>query len=336
MNTAHTVLTGMAPKLPAEAIEAQLREVARAQRGSTPYTNARPIRVTAPFDNKTVEELVVGRCPHVPLERWQEAEKVGQVIVNERVSTLHDTVKAGESVSLLMPGYVEPEINPDIKVLYYDEEVIAFLKPAPLPVHPCGRYNRNSLVNIWREAFPESNLRLAHRLDASTTGMLVATLSRSAAGVVQPQFESRSVTKDYLALVSGLPSYETTTIDASIDERPRLKARRGVSETGRSAKTEFEVLHRDDKLETTLLRCRPISGRTNQIRIHCYHQGLPIIGDPAYCDNPNTEIAMVDSEMELHLHAWMIEFTHPSGERLKLTAPPPDWAAKRLPGQSSS
>ena len=321
----------MEPKLQAEAIEAKLQAIAGQQRGSTPYVNARPIRVTAPFDQKSAQELVLGRCPHVPLERWQEAEKVGHVLINNRVATLQDTVTAGESVKLLIPDYVEPEINPQIKVLYYDGQVIAFLKPAPLPVHPCGRYNRNSLVNIWREAFPESNLRLAHRLDASTTGMLVATLTREAAGVVQPQFESRSVTKDYLALVKGIPEYETTTVDASIDERPRLKAKRGVSAEGRSARTEYEVLDRDASSETTLLRCRPISGRTNQIRIHCYHQGLPIVGDPAYCDDPDGEIAMVNSEMELHLHAWKIEFTHPSGDLIKLEAPAPHWALKRLP-----
>ena len=161
--------------------------------------------------------------------------------------------------------------------------------------------------------------------------MLVATLTREAAGVVQPQFESRSVTKDYLALVKGIPEYETTTVDASIDERPRLKAKRGVSAEGRSARTEYEVLDRDVSSETTLLRCRPISGRTNQIRIHCYHQGLPIVGDPAYCDDPDGEIAMVNSEMELHLHAWKIEFTHPSGDLIKLEAPAPHWALKRLP-----
>jgi len=320
----------MDPQLPVEVLEDQLREAAGRQLGSTPYTNARPIRVTAPFDQKTVEELVVGRCPHVPLERWQEAETVDRIMIEDRVVGLQDQVRAGESVKLLIPNYLEPEINPDIKVLYYDGQVIAFLKPAPLPVHPCGRYNRNTLVHIWREVFPDTTLRLAHRLDASTTGMLVATLTKEAAGIVQPQFESRSVTKDYLALVEGLPTYSEKTIDAAIDERPRLKARRGISDTGRSATTEFEVLHRDERLETTLMRCRPISGRTNQIRIHCFHQGFPIVGDPAYCESPDTEIAMVDSELELNLHAWKIEFTHPDGHQVKLTAPPPKWAQERL------
>lgn len=320
----------MEPLLPVEVIESLLKEAAGRQLGSTPYTNARPIRVTAPYDQKTVEELVIGRCPHVPLERWKDAESVGHVMVNDRVVMLHDQVRAGESVKLLMPNYHEPEINPDIKVLYYDGQIIAFLKPAPLPVHPCGRYNRNTLVHIWREVFPDTPLRLAHRLDASTTGMLVATLTKRAAGIVQPQFESRAVTKDYLALVEGLPEYDATTIDAAIDERPRLKARRGISETGRSATTEFEVLHRDHSLNTALMRCRPISGRTNQIRIHCYHQGFPIVGDPAYCESPDTDIAMVDSERELHLHAWKIAFTHPDGHTVNLSAPPPKWANERL------
>ena len=93
----------------------------------------------------------MGRCPHVPLERWQEAEKVGHVLINDRVASLQDTVTAGESVKLLIPDYVEPEINPEIKVLYYDGQVIAFFKASTAAVHPCGRYNRNSLVNIWRE-----------------------------------------------------------------------------------------------------------------------------------------------------------------------------------------
>ena len=106
----------MEPKLQAEAIEAKLQAIAGQQRGSTPYVNARPIRVTAPFDQKSAQELVLGRCPHVPLERWQEAEKVGHVLINDRVASLQDTVTAGESVKLLIPDYVEPEINPEIKV----------------------------------------------------------------------------------------------------------------------------------------------------------------------------------------------------------------------------
>ena len=133
------------------------------------------------------------------------------------------------------------------------------------------------MVNIWREDFPESNLRLAHRLDASTTGMLVATLTREAAGVVQPQFESRSVTR-LPALVKESRSTDTT-VDASIDER-HINRKRGVSAEGRSA-------HRVRGLRPRILRddstSLPANQRTQPIRI-LLSQGLPI-GRPSVFDD---------------------------------------------------
>ena len=76
---------------------------------------------------------------------------------------------AGNAIRLVIPDTVEPPIAPGLTVLHEDQSLLVVDKPSPLPVHPCGRYNRNSLVLLARQAWPDIVLKPVHRLDANTT-----------------------------------------------------------------------------------------------------------------------------------------------------------------------
>ncbi len=97
-------------------------------------------------------------------------------------------------------------MNADIQVLFEDEALVVVNKPAPLPMHPSGRFNRNTLTWILRQAFGLHGLRPVHRLDANTTGVAVFAKTRAIAGDLQMQFDRGLVEKVYLAEINGVPA----------------------------------------------------------------------------------------------------------------------------------
>ena len=147
-------------------------------------------------------------CPHVPSSRWEAAIEEGRLQRAGEPISFTTIMKAGQRIEFFMPDTVEPQIASNIEVLYMDQHLIAVNKPAPLPVHPCGRFNKNSLQWLLEQVSPDEKLRPAHRIDAGTTGLLLLTRSRAAARFVQPQFEQRTVSKAYLARVEGSPTQD--------------------------------------------------------------------------------------------------------------------------------
>ena len=308
-----------------QALENALQKLAQSQPGSKAYTNNRPVRIPGKLDGKTAGVCLGTICPHVPTKRWEDAIADGRLQRGSKPIDLATIMLAGERIEFFMPNTVEPPIAYEIQVLYMDAHLIAINKPAPLPVHPCGRFNKNSLQWLLEQVWPSEKLRPAHRIDAGTTGLLLMSRSREAARFVQPQFEKRSVEKAYLARVEGSPKEEHFISKAPIKRHENGSARM-VTGDGDSAETSFELLERYED-GTSLLCARPKSGRTNQIRVHLKDAGLPILGDETYglgADDLGAEPANHD---RLHLHSWQLAFDHPAnGERCIWSSPRPKWA----------
>jgi RluA family pseudouridine synthase len=226
---------------------------------------------------------------------------------------------------------VEPEVSPDVRILHEDEAIIVLQKPAPLPVHPSGRFNRNTLQYFLHAAYHPQKPRAAHRLDANTTGLLVCTRTRHFAGLLQTQFARREVDKIYLVKVGGHPAWDQFVSEASISEAVGEVGTRTVDDAeGLAAKTEFRVQHRCGD-GTTLLEARLFTGRTNQIRVHLWDLGFPVCGDPVYLADHRlgTSQTLTLNDPPLCLHAWKLSFNHPlSKQRTSFQAELPDWWPK--------
>ena len=170
---------------------------------------------------------------------------------------------------------------------------------------------------------------MTHRLDANTTGIVVFARKRKAAQQVQNQFENSSVKKTYLARVLGHPEDESFTCHAKIAGRPGQGGLRLIDEEeGLEASTDFKLLNQYDD-GTALIECTPLTGRTNQIRIHLWSLGLPIVNDPSYLPNQElgTNQTLPLGTPPMCLHAAKLELKHPtSDEQLELKAPVPEWA----------
>jgi RluA family pseudouridine synthase len=237
-------------------------------------------------------------------------------------------VREGERFDQLQPMSVEPDVAVDICVLHEDEEFIILSKPAPLPVHASGRYNRNTLRNILNLVWFPCRPHIVHRLDANTSGVMVLCKRKRVATIVQKQFENRLVGKTYLAKVHGHPSADKLLCEASIAREAGDGGIYLIDTDGHEASTAFEVLQRFED-GTSLVRAFPRTGRTNQIRAHLWHLGFPIVGDPAYLQagQLGSSHTLLPSDPPMCLHSESIVFRDADRKEQKFEAPAPAWAA---------
>jgi 23S rRNA pseudouridine1911/1915/1917 synthase len=168
-----------------------------------------------------------------------------------------------------------------------------------------------------------------HRLDRGTSGVLLVAKDDETHRSLVRQFAGRTVEKEYLALVHGVPGRTSGTIDAPIGRDPVHRQRMSVgAPRGRDARTSWTILEALDG--ASLLRVRIHTGRTHQIRVHLASIGHPVAGDAAYGGTRTPSSRSRDARAALvslqrpALHAARIAFTHPNGERLTFTAALPE------------
>ena len=212
-------------------------------------------------------------------------------------------------------------------VIHEDSAVLAFNKPSGLPVQTRNPDDRT--LDALMAAFARSNgkrPRLVHRLDAQTSGVIVACKTQPAAAALSNAFAERLVDKTYLAIVQGSPLPEGET-EFSMPltrhiARPGLelmRAARPGDQNSQSAVTRWRVLASNGS--THLLSVEPQTGRMHQIRVHLSIQGRPILGDPYYGGAATLKGEAVP---RLMLHAASLDIPHPAaGGRITIKAAPP-------------
>ncbi|MCP4170811.1 MAG: sulfurtransferase [Fuerstiella sp.] len=325
-----------------EERNARLQNVILPLPGSQPYFNMRPLNVPARFDGKSLVDFLTDWHPQVPREEWLARIADSRIVPGQRFGRRRRRMKSavesvplspdrkvrgGERFEHLLPETTEPAVNGHIEIAFEDDQFIVVNKPAPLPLHPSGRFNRNTLQYIMDELYRPEHPLLAHRLDANTSGVLLMCRKRSVARQIQPQFENRTVGKTYLARVHGHPIDEQLDCSAPIATCPKEKGLRLIDPEGHSAETNFKVLRRLDD-GTAILLVTPLTGRTNQIRLHSWHLGFPVVGDPAYLPGRKTDknrtLSVDDAPM--CLHALSLSLHDCNGEMREFSVPAPEWA----------
>ena len=301
--------------------------------GSLPADIFRPLCVPQDYDGRSALEIFCGLLGHKPADYWAEECRAGNILDENHQQLAPEAVaRAGEQLLHRHRQMIEPDVACDITVLYEDEALVVLNKPAPLPMHAGGRYTRNTLQHALDLVYRPQKLKPAHRLDANTTGLVIAARNKHFAGRLQTAFAEGRVNKIYLVRVQGHPSQDELRCDAPIAKEAGFAGTREVDlEDGAEATTLFKVLERSAD-GTSLMEARPLTGRTNQIRIHCACLGFPVLGDAAYGEGESQPRLTKDlGEPPLCLHAWQIEFTHPAtGASVHFTAPSPDWARDEM------
>ena len=245
-------------------------------------------------------------------------------------------VQAGDDLRVRV-AQLQPRTRPagqamSLEVLYEDDDLLALNKPAGLVVHPSYKNADGTLMNGVLErakTWPEgSRPGLLGRLDKYTSGAVLVAKRPAVHAALQRAMDARRIDKDYAALVWGRPSPMRGTIDLALDRDPWDRRRITVTDRGgQPSVTKYE------RLATTtafsLVRCRLITGRTHQIRVHLSARGWPIVGDAVYGRRrkggdatPLEEIAYGFARQALH--AWRLSLRHPiTNTPIEIIAPIP-------------
>ncbi|MBR1672399.1 MAG: RluA family pseudouridine synthase [Fretibacterium sp.] len=266
-------------------------------------------------------------------------------------------VQEGEACTVALPEPEGMEIEPepvDFGVVHEDEDLIVVNKPAGLVVHPAPGHWRGTLVHglLWR--YPDmkqlrNHLRpgIVHRLDATTSGLMVVARRQSVMEALQRMFQERQVTKQYLALIHGTPASGGTpepsaarrgrlnpatsrellnfegTLSGPIARDPDNPLRMAVIDGGRPALTGYRVLW--NRRGLSLVVCSLFTGRTHQIRVHMAALGHPLVGDTLYGAPKDGGGVGAPLNGRVFLHSWKLAFDHPvTGVALSFRLPLPE------------
>jgi len=269
------------------------------------------------------------------IQKWIEA---GDVLINGAAAPRPAwRVQAGDELRVRvgeLPKRNRPQAqNIALDILYEDDDLIAVNKPAGLVVHPSFKNASGTLMNgmlAMAQSWPSgSKPALVGRLDKLTSGVVLVTKRTEIHAAMQRAMEARRVDKDYLAIVRGKPPARGT-IDLALDRDPWDRRRITVTDRGgQPSVTKYERLASADGY--SLVRCRLITGRTHQIRVHLAAKGWPIVGDATYATlrpgdvREQTLPRSGPAFARQALHAWKLAFRQPrTGRELSIEAPLPE------------
>lgn len=303
-----------------------IKKVTNPLPGSTPASVIYKLSVKKKYEGLTIVEFFNQAVPRSTPQIWIDKVNSQNLSINGKTVTTNYIVKAGDLAVHTSEPKIEPAVNTTIELLYADEDIWIINKPSPLPVHASGRFKRNTLLEILELAFPNDEFKLLHRIDANTTGIVLIAKNKVAANTIREQFEAKNIQKTYIALVEGIIQENNITSIQSIGNEVLVGGAREVDEQGKKSETEIEVVERRIDKNQTLLKVTPLTGRTNQIRLHLADLGYPIVGDLGHQDkNYFINKPFTYPTDSLFLHAYQISFQHPTtGITLSFEAPIPE------------
>jgi len=282
---------------------------------------------------KRLDHFLHERIPGLSRTRLQRAIRERVTLswgVKARCST---PVRAGGEVHVGYTPLVETLLSIEIPVLARGPGWLVVDKPSGIPVHPVNKVRENTLIRMLRRQEGEESLRLVHRLDRETSGVLLIAEDSATASSLAKGFVEDRVVKEYLAMVAGAPDGHEGTIDLPIGDatQSRVYVRREAGH-GQEALTEWKVERRFE--DRTLLRVRLKTGRRHQIRVHLAAIGHPVLGDILYGRPDRDYLALVSEGRDVRveeggprrqlLHAARMVFDDPAtSERIEVTAPLP-------------
>ena len=290
-----------------------------------------------------LDQFIAEHCERLSRSSVQRLIASASVHVNEGPERSNYRLRPGDLVQVTLPQPVPVEAEAEtmaLDIAYEDDHLLVVNKPAGMSTHPSTNEHAGTLVNgllayctlssIGRPLRPG----VVHRLDKSTTGLLVVAKDDATHTALSSQMEDREIRREYAALCWGDPGEDTGSIDAAIGRHKRERTKMAVGRDGRPSLTHWEVLARYHFL--TRLELRLETGRTHQIRVHLEYIGHAVFGDPVYGGREKrlkgispmfrSEAARLlkatDRQM---LHAWKLGFEHPaSGDRVEVEAELPD------------
>ncbi|KAL5291175.1 RPUSD2 family protein [Megaselia abdita] len=211
---------------------------------------------------------------------YERAIRNGKITVNGKKVEPEYLLQHNDLLANVVHRHEVPVTAEPITVLESNEDFLVINKPSSIPVHPCGRYRHNTVAFILAKEFDMKDVKTLHRLDRLTSGLLLFAKSTDKARQIEEQIREREVEKEYLCKVEGVFPDESIECKEPIEVVSKKIGVCRVSPKGKDCLTKFEKLSSDG--ETSIVLCKPRTGRMHQIRVHLQFLGYPIVDDPLY------------------------------------------------------
>lgn len=263
---------------------------------------------------------------------WENELRKKNLFLNQNIANGNEILQTGDILKFSLENYTEPEVNKNYTIIYEDEFLLAVNKPANLPIHPSGRYKRNTLHAILENDL-KRELFIIHRIDRETSGLVLFSKSKTHTYMFQKLFSTGSIYKEYIAYVKGMfPRYVLAAgyigNDLYAKVRKKQKFSYNLFPNSKNCKTEFYLLNYNKNLNISRIMCTPQTGRMHQIRATLFSLGFPILGDKIYGENEEIFLEFIqtgrvknDFFQRQALHSYRLIFTHPVlKKRLNLVA----------------
>ena len=295
------------------------------------------IQATAEHQKMRLEDFLLDHFSGLSKMYLRDVVKTERCEVNGRNENIGHRLRSNDLIEITVDMERETAMKPDnipLDIVFEDEHIIVVNKPAGMLVHPSHRENNGTMLNAlsfylnrgleeekrrneeeeracakvkisssplpFLSSSPTIRPGLPHRLDKQTSGLIVVAKNAMAHRRLSAHFLKKRVEKRYLALVDGIVEKDEGTVEAPIGRFAELK-QWSVKPDGKHSESRFWV--RERYADTTLIELEPVTGRTNQLRIHCELIGHPIVGD----------VQRGGREFErLCLHAFRLAFPHPA------------------------
>ena len=283
-------------------------------------------------DKIRLDKFLKEKLPNFSRTEIQKFE-VKKIIENKDIDVkFSDLVKIGDEFKVVLPEEKlelnELKLSSTIKlsIIYEDEDIIVIDKPRNIVVYPSvGNYENTLVQNILSYTNLASigkTVRpgVVHRLDKDTSGVMIFAKSISAYTELLKTFSTHNLVRKYIAFAWGIPNWETAEITGNISRSRYNRQKMSiVQKGGKNAETNIEVINVWNKENISEFRCKLLTGRTHQIRVHLSSHGFPIIGDEIYgkdskkigsLKNKNL-FEFIKKQKGQLLHAELLELDHP-------------------------
>lgn len=241
-----------------------------------------------------------------------------KILVNNAPTKAGYKLRVGDEIAI---NYDTAELDKvpdiDLPIIYEDDDCVVIDKPAGILTHAQGTFGQEaSVASFLRSRVSDiegTRAGIVHRLDRATSGVIIGAKNSAALSALQKQFAQRKTKKTYIAVVEGHLKQQEALINMPIERNPKAPATFRVGPNGKAATTYYKVLEEGDKY--SLVKLKPETGRTHQLRVHLLQIGHPIVGDPLYGHGKYGD--------RLYLHAYRLEITLPNRERKVFESPVP-------------